>query len=100
MADDPEEKQPAPRAQREIDIEEDVLNEAFEAGDERLQLEKTLLATAYLLDSCSGQGSESLDGAIAIGLAEILRGAARDAARLRRQLRRQHERAPADAQDE
>jgi len=86
-----EPKQPGPEAQRDIDIEEDVLNEAFEAGDERLQLEKTLLATAYLLDSCSGEGAEAVDGAIAIGLAEILRGAAKSAARLRRQLRRQFE---------
>src|SRR2546430_13153546 len=89
MADEPEKQ---PTGQREIDIEEDVINEAFKAGDDRLQLEKTLLATSYFLDTCSSEGAEAIDGAIAIGLAEILRGAAKEAALLRRRLRRQDER--------
>jgi hypothetical protein len=83
MENDPEKKE------REIDLDQELIAEAFElkAGD-RLQLEKKILAVSFLLDTCSGEGNEPVDGIIAVGLAAILRGAAADAARLRRQLRR------------
>ena len=74
---------------REIDLEKEMLEEAFQSmpGD-RLDLEKKILCIAFLLEACTGEGNEPLDGAAACGFAEVLRGAAKDAARLRQQLRR------------
>jgi hypothetical protein len=88
MAENEPEK-PAPRAEREIDLDEELVAEAFElkAGD-RLRLEKKILCISFLLEACTEEGNKPLDGAIASGFAEVLRGAAEDAARLRRQLRR------------
>ena len=78
---DPEKKE------REIDLDEELISEAFElkAGD-RLQLEKKILCVAFLLEACSEHHGGDIGGATAEGLAQILRGAAADAARLRRQL--------------
>ncbi len=78
--------------EREIDLDEELVGEAFELkADDRLRLEKMLGATAFILEVCSDEGNKSLDGAVAAGLAKVLRGATQDAARLRRQLRRQDE---------
>lgn len=76
-----------PNAEREIDLYEQLVSDAFQlkAGD-RLQLEKKLLAIAFLLDACSGEGSDEIDGIVACGLAAVLRGAAEDAALLRKRL--------------
>src|SRR5260370_42345408 len=85
------ENEPKAKAEREIDLEQEVLDEAFQfmPGD-RLDLEKKILSIAFLLEACTGEGNEPLDGTAACGFGEGLRGAARDAARLRRQLRRLH----------
>jgi hypothetical protein len=84
-----EEPKSKPNAEKEIDLEQEVLDEAFQSmpGD-RLDLEKKILSIAFLLESCTGEGMKPLDGIAAVGFAEILRGAAKDAARLRRELRR------------
>ncbi len=86
------ENEPKAKAEREIDLDKELVSEAFElkAGDQ-LQLEKKILSVAFLLEACSGEGCEPLDGAAASGFAAVLRQAAEDAARLRRQLRRQCE---------
>ena len=85
MADEPE-KQPTPRAEREIDLDDELVAEAFElsAGDRRA-LEKKILAVAFLLEACAEEGMRQVDATLACGLAEALRSAAEDAARLRRQ---------------
>jgi len=86
------ENEKARKPEPEIDLDEELVGEAFElkAGD-RLQLEKKILSVAFLLEACSRGGNESIDGVIASGFAQILRGAASDVALLRRQLRRQDE---------
>lgn len=77
-----------PGADGEIDLDHELLEEAFELkADDRLQLEKKILAVAFLLEACSREGNESIDGAAASGFAAVLRQAAEDIARLRRQLR-------------
>ena len=80
------ESEPKPKIEPEIDLEEEVLGEAFELkpSDPRA-LEKEILSVAFLLEVCSGEGNEPIDGAAASGLAAILRHAAEGAARLRRQ---------------
>jgi len=51
------ENEPKAKAEREIDLEQEVLDEAFQStpGD-RLELEKKILSTAFLLDSCTNDG--------------------------------------------
>jgi len=87
-------EQPNPKPEREIDLEQELIDEAFEIGVELgspIVLEKKILAVAFLLQACTGYGNESLDGHIADGLAGVLRNAAKDAARLGQRLRRQDE---------
>ncbi len=83
------EKEPKPRDDREIDLDEEVLNEAFQTvpGD-RMDLEKKILAIAFLIESSTGGGNKPLEGAAANGFATVLRDCAEDAAKLRRELRR------------
>jgi hypothetical protein len=78
-------EQQNPKPEREIDVERELVHETFQAdAGGRLELEKKILAVAFLLDSEDGD----LDRDIAVGLAAILRGAAKEIAMLRRRLRR------------
>jgi hypothetical protein len=78
-----EEPKPKPKAEQ-VDLLLELIEEAFEfdLGDP-LELEKKILAVAFLLDSCSGGGNKPVNEIIAGGLAELLRNAAKDAAKLR-----------------
>lgn len=78
-----------PKPQREIDLEHELVDEAFQiTPGGRLELEKRILAVAYLLESCSEDGNADLNGDVAVGLAQVLRGAAKEMAMLCRRLQR------------
>jgi hypothetical protein len=78
-----------PRAQSEIDLEQEVLDEAFTLmPDDPLALEKKIRSVALLLEELTKEGNEAVSGAVAYGFAEILKDAAADVARLRKVLRR------------
>ena len=82
----PDEPEPKPKVEREIDLDEELVAEAFEpkaTGIDRLLLEKRILCVAFLLDACAEEG-DAIESEVACGLAEILRGAAKHAARLRK----------------
>jgi hypothetical protein len=81
-----------PSAEPPIDLDFEILDEAFllKACDPRA-LQKKILSVAFLLEECSKSGNESIDGVVAQGFAEVLRDAARDAARLSLQLRQRNE---------
>jgi hypothetical protein len=80
-------EQPNPKPEREIDIERELVYEAFDiVPGGRLELEKKILAVAFLLESCCEEGNADLNASIALGLSEVLRLIAKDAALLRRQL--------------
>jgi len=83
------ENEPKPKDEPEIDLDFEMIDEAFllQADDQRA-LEKKILSVAYLLEECSKGGYEPIDGVVAQGFAEVLRDAARDAARLRLELSR------------
>src|SRR5260370_7496369 len=75
------------RKEREIDLDEELVSEAFELkADDRLQLEKKILCVAFLLEACSEHHGGDIDGATAEGLAQILRPASSNAAPLLRPL--------------
>jgi hypothetical protein len=84
-----QEPNPKPKTEQEIDLEHELVDAAFRAGEEhgsQLEFEKKILAVAFLLENCSGYGNEAVDDIIADGLAVVLRNAAKDAARLRKEL--------------
>jgi hypothetical protein len=79
----------SPRPERDIDLEQEVLDDAFQSvpGD-RMELEKKILSVAFLIEASTGEGNTKLDATAALGFAAVLRGCAEDAAALRRELRR------------
>jgi hypothetical protein len=80
-------QEPKPRAESEIDLDYEMIDETFLLKvDERRALEKKILSVAFLLEECSKGGNEPVDGVVAGGFAEVLRDAARDVARLRKEL--------------
>jgi hypothetical protein len=85
-------EQTNPKPEREIDLEHEMVDDAFRiTPGGQLELPKRILAVAYLLETSCDEGNGPLDGAIADGLAQVLRGIAKEVAMLRRRLRRQDE---------
>jgi hypothetical protein len=81
-----------PKAEPEIDIEEQLVYESFELkADDRLRLEKKILSIAFLLEACSQEGNEPVHPAAANGFATVLREAVGEVGDLRRKLQRQEE---------
>jgi hypothetical protein len=79
-----------PKAESKIDLEQEILNEAFTLmRNDPLSLEKKIRATALLMEALTEEGSEAVSGAVAYGFAEVLRGCAQDASRLRKHVRQQ-----------
>lgn len=81
------EEETNPKAEPEIDSEQIILEEAFHIthGDHR-ELQKRILAVAYTLATESGEGFHPVDGAIALGLEQVLRGIAKEVGMLGRLL--------------
>jgi hypothetical protein len=86
------EKKPRPEGEPEIDLQFELVDEAFQLQpDDRMAIEKKILAVAFLLEACTHEGNDPVDGIASCGFAQILRECARDVTGLRRQLRPKEE---------
>ena len=82
-------KEPEPKDEREINLDFEMVDEAFLLkADDKLGIEKRILAVALLLEAETKEGNEDVDGVVAMGLVRILKEVARDVSQLRSQLRR------------